>query len=134
MAKTKLPINHRQRKDTYVHKSMEHNDKTTETVPNETPSIREILFRNTQGLDYDNYKTPFYEEQSTFSSEDLHKIQDMELTDKLSYLDSVTKQAEELRTKISDFQKAEQKQKQEAYKKANTMTNEARESEDSKAT
>ena len=48
------------------------------TQPNQTMSIREILFRNTQGMTYDNYKTPYYEDQATFSSQALNKIQEME--------------------------------------------------------
>jgi hypothetical protein len=56
------------------------------TKPNQSMSIRDILFRNTNGMSYDNYKTPYYEEQATLSSEPLNKIQDMEPTEKLQYL------------------------------------------------
>ena len=79
------------------------------TQPNQTMSIREILFRNTQGMTYDNYKTPYYEDQATFSSQALNKIQEMEPTEKLQYLKEVNSQVQTLTKKIKDheLQKAE---------------------------
>jgi len=79
------------------------------TQPNQTMSIREILFRNTQGMTYDNYKTPYYEDQATFSSQALNKIQEMEPTEKLQYLKEVNSQVQTLTKKIQDHenQKAE---------------------------
>ena len=79
------------------------------TQPNQTMSVREILFRNTQGMTYDNYKTPYYEEQATFSSQALNKIQEMEPVEKLQYLKEVNSQVQTLTKKIKDHeaQKAE---------------------------
>lgn len=79
------------------------------TQPNQTMSIREILFRNTQGMTYDNYKTPYYEDQATFSSQALNKIQEMEPVEKLQYLKEVNSQVQTLTKKIKDHesQKAE---------------------------
>lgn len=79
------------------------------TTPNQTMSIREILFRNTQGMTYDNYKTPYYEDQATFSSQALNKIQEMEPVEKLQYLKEVNSQVQTLTKKIQDHenQKAE---------------------------
>lgn len=76
------------------------------TKPNQSQSIREILFRNTQGMSYDNYKTPYYEEQATFSSQSLNKIQDMEPTDKLQYLADVQKQVVDLQSKVKEHEAA----------------------------
>ena len=84
------------------------------TKPNQTASIREILFRNTQGMTYDNYKTPYYEDQATFSSQSLNKIQEMEPVEKLQFLKEVQSQVKGLQTKISNHEKA----KQEALLKA----------------
>lgn len=132
MARKTTP-QHKSCKFQYQHKDFEKNNGTTEVVPNEALSVREILFRNTQGLDYDNYKTPFYEEQASFSSTDLHKIQDMELPDKMLYLDSVTEQANDLRAKIQDYSdKQAQAQKQAEKTIAIAQQNEASESEGSK--
>ena len=80
------------------------------TVPNQTQSIREILFRNTAGMTYDNYKTPYYEDQATFSSQPLNKIQEMEPVEKLQYLAQVKAQVDNLQQKISahEAQKAEE--------------------------
>jgi thermostable 8-oxoguanine DNA glycosylase len=84
------------------------------TKPNQSQSIREILFRNTQGMSYDNYKTPYYEEQASFSSQSLNKIQDMEPTEKLQYLKELNTQVKDLESKI----KADEKAKAEAIAQA----------------
>jgi hypothetical protein len=74
------------------------------TKPNQSMSVREILFRNTQGMTYDNYKTPYYEDQATFSSQSLNKIQEMEPVEKLQYLRQVSDQVKTLTTKIKDYE------------------------------
>ena len=74
------------------------------TVPNQTQSVRDILFKNTQGMTYDNYKTPYYEDQATFSSQPLNKIQEMEPVEKLQYLSDVKAQVVNLENKIKDFE------------------------------
>jgi hypothetical protein len=76
------------------------------TKPNQSQSIREILFRNTQGMTYDNYKTPYYEDQATFSSQSLNKIQEMEPVEKLQYLKQINEQVSTLKTKIETDEKA----------------------------
>jgi hypothetical protein len=78
----------------------------TLTVPNQSMSIRDILFRNTQGMAYDNYKTPYYEEQATFSSIPLNVIQDMEPSEKMNYLQEVTEKANTLKLKIKAEEEA----------------------------
>ena len=84
------------------------------TKPNQSQTIREILFRNTQGMSYDNYKTPYYEEQASFSSQSLNKIQDMEPVEKLQYLKELNTQVKDLESKI----KADEKAKAEALAEA----------------
>lgn len=74
------------------------------TKPNQSMSIREILFRNTQGMTYDNYKTPYYEDQATFSSQSLNRIQEMEPTEKLQYLNEVNTQVTSLQEKIKNHE------------------------------
>jgi hypothetical protein len=74
------------------------------TVPNQTQSVRDILFKNTQGMTYDNYKTPYYEDQATFSSQAFNKIQEMEPVEKLQYLSDVKAQVVNLESKIKDFE------------------------------
>lgn len=76
------------------------------TKPNQSQSIREILFRNTQGMTYDNYKTPYYEDQATFSSQSLNKIQEMEPVEKLQYLKDINEQVSTLKSKIEADEKA----------------------------
>lgn len=83
--------------------------KTVHTKPNGAQSVREILFRNTSGMAYDNYKTPFYEEQATFSSQPMNVIQDMELSEKLQFLAETKANATALENKIKDYQAELQK-------------------------
>ena len=80
------------------------------TKPNQSMSIREMLFRNTAGMTYDNYKTPYYEDQATFSSESLNKIQEMEPVEKLQYLAEVQEKVTNLKNKIQDFEAQKQAQ------------------------
>jgi hypothetical protein len=101
------------------------------TKPNQSMSVREILFRNTQGMTYDNYKTPYYEDQASFSSQTLNKIQEMEPVEKLQYLSEVSSQVKALQTKISDHEKAKQEALIQASKEAvvDTQTNKETKSE-----
>ena len=73
------------------------------TKPNGNQTIREILFRNTQGMTYDNYKTPFYEDQATWSSQSLNEIQSMDITDKMTFLDNLKTKTEDLKSKIQAY-------------------------------
>ena len=70
------------------------------TKPNQAQTIRDILFRNTAGMSYDNYKTPYYEDQATFSSQAMNKIQDMEPTEKLQFLEELNTNVINLQEKI----------------------------------
>lgn len=110
MAKTKKVRN----KWEGVTPTPEYNTGEVITKPNQTASVREILFRNTQGMTYDNYKTPYYEAQASFSSQALNKIQEMEPVEKLQYLKEVQSQVKGLQKQISEHEKA----KQEALLKA----------------
>lgn len=103
-------------KDKWQSVNIKAEDNTGEVItkPNQTASVREILFRNTQGMTYDNYKTPYYEAQATFSSQALNKIQEMEPVEKLQYLKEVSSQVKGLQKQISEHEKA----KQEALLKA----------------
>lgn len=93
-------------KDKWKSVSIMAEDNTGEVItkPNQSMSVREILFRNTQGMTYDNYKTPYYEDQATFSSQSLNKIQEMEPVEKLQYLKQVSDQVKTLTTKIKDYE------------------------------
>jgi hypothetical protein len=95
------------------------------TKPNQSMSVREILFRNTQGMTYDNYKTPYYEDQATFSSQSLNKIQEMEPVEKLQYLKNVSSQVKSLEKQIKDHETAKQEALIQASKEAvvDTQTN-----------
>ena len=101
------------------------------TKPNQSMSVREILFRNTQGMSYDNYKTPYYEDQATFSSQSLNKIQEMEPVEKLQYLKNVSSQVKSLEKQIKDHEKAKQEALIQASQEAvvDTQTNKETKSE-----
>ena len=101
------------------------------TKPNQSMSVREILFRNTQGMTYDNYKTPYYEDQATFSSQSLNKIQEMEPVEKLQYLKNVSSQVKSLEKQIKDHETAKQEALIQASQEAvvHTQTNKETKSE-----
>ena len=84
------------------------------TKPNQSMSIKDILYRNTQGMAYSNYKTPYYEEEATFQSQSLNKISDMEPTEKLQFLKDLNEQVSSLSKQI----KADEKAKAEAVAQA----------------
>lgn len=91
-------------KDTRLKIKGENNTGEIKTKPNGAQSVRDILFRNTQGMAYDNYKTPFYEEQASFSSQSMNIIQDMELTEKLQFLKEQKIRIESLTNSVQDYQ------------------------------
>jgi len=100
------------------------------TKPNQAQTIRDILFRNTAGMSYDNYKTPYYEDQATFSSQAMNKIQDMEPTEKLQFLEELNTNVTNLQEKIKaheDEKAALLKAQQEATQSANESTSETTE-------
>lgn len=74
------------------------------TKPNAADSVRDILFRNTSGMSYDNYKTPYYEEQATLSSQALNVIQDMEPAEKMQFLAEKRKEFKSLQDKIAAYE------------------------------
>jgi prephenate dehydrogenase len=59
---------------------------------------------------YSNYKTPYYEDEATFSSQSLNKIQEMEPVEKLQYIDELSNKMDTLKESIKqhEAQKAEQ--------------------------
>ena len=100
------------------------------TKPNQAQTIRDILFRNTAGMSYDNYKTPYYEDQATFSSQAMNKIQDMEPTEKLQFLEELNTNVTNLQEKIKaheDEKAALLKAQQESTQNANESTSETTE-------
>ena len=88
----------------------EYNSGEVITKPNQSQSIRDILFKNSVGMTYDNYKTPYYEAQATFSTTPMNQIQDMEPVEKLQFLKQVQGQVKDLHAQI----KADEKAKAEA--------------------
>ena len=103
-------------KNKYKHVDITPDQSTDEVItkPNQSMSIRDILFRNTSGMSYDNYKTSYYEEQATFSSEAVNKIQDMEPVEKLQYIETLNYKMNDLKTKIEAEEQAKQVAIQEA--------------------
>ena len=99
------------------------------TKPNQAQTIRDILFRNTAGMSYDNYKTPYYEDQATFSSQAMNKIQDMEPTEKLQFLEELNSNVQTLQDKIKTHEeekaallKAQQEKQQQEIAAASETT------------
>lgn len=78
-------------------------DEKYKVVQGEAFSVREMLIKHANGTMFDNVKTPFYEEQATFSTMELNKIQSMDAVDKLIYLKEIKEKASALETQISDY-------------------------------
>jgi gas vesicle protein len=74
-------------------------------------------------MDYDNYKTPYYEEQATFSSQSLNKIQEMEPVEKLQFLKQVNTQVNELTDKIKSFEDSKAQAIKDAQKEVEDTQN-----------
>lgn len=72
-------------------------------VPDETYTVREMLHRHANGINFDNVKTPFYEEQASFTTKSIAELQRMDITDKLQYLDQHKAEMEVLRAKIQEY-------------------------------
>ena len=81
-------------------------------------------------MSYDNYKTPYYEDQATFSSQAMNKIQDMEPTEKLQFLEQLNQSVTTLQDKIKAHEQAkadllaQQQAKEDQYKAAASETTE----------
>ena len=93
------------------------------TVQNETRSIREILTRHANGLNFDNFKTPFYEDQATFSTMNIHELQKMDITDKIQYLTDLQQRTTALKAKIEDYKAEQDAQLQQNVVTTNGATN-----------
>ena len=120
-------------KDKWKVQKIKVQDNTGEIVtkPNQAMSVRDMLFRNTQGMTYDNYKTPYYEDQASFSTQALNKIQEMEPVEKLQYLSEVSSQVKSLENKIKEHETAKQEALIQATQEAvvDTQTNKETKSE-----
>ena len=88
------------------------------TKPNQAMSIREIMYRNTTGMAFDNTKTPYYEEEATFESTALNTISQMEPTEKLQHLEMVSNKVKSLQDSI----KADEEAKVKAIAEAQAAT------------
>ena len=100
------------------------------TKPNQAQTIRDILFRNTAGMSYDNYKTPYYEDEAHFGSQAMNKIFDMEATEKLQFLEELNTNVTNLQNKVKAHEEEKAallKAQQEAIRKANETTSETTE-------
>lgn len=89
-------------------------------VPDESMTVREMLHRHANGINFDNVKTPFYEEQATFSSQSIYELQKMDLTDKIQFLEEHAKQTNALKLKVKNYQDKLIKEAQENEVKATT--------------
>lgn len=88
--------------------------------PNEARSIRELLQRNINGLDFDVTKTPYYEEEAKLSGIAFNKVQHMDFGERARYYEEVSELTADISSQIKEHQKkvdAENKAKAEAKAK-----------------
>jgi len=94
------------------------------TIPDESFTIRQLLNRHANGINFDNVKTPFYEEQASFTTKSIHELQKMDITDKLQYLEQHRSEMEVLENKIKAYQEEQQAQAKLNEVQTTTTTNE----------
>lgn len=99
MATTKIFFNNRRPKNKPKAKTYE----KSRTVPSESMTIRQMLNRHANGINFDNVKTPFYEEQASFTTQSIHELQKMDLTDKLQYLQELEDKTNLLKAKVQAY-------------------------------
>ena len=101
--------------------------KPTLTREGKALTVRQILTNSANGLDFEDVKTPFYEDEATFSTQDFNKIQQMDFAERQQYYEKVSKQAKDLSKKIQHYnerkkQEASEQQAQEAAARAQEPT------------
>lgn len=119
MAVKKTKIN----KMAYEYKPKDKEWGTSLAIPDESFTIRQMLHRHANGINFDNVKTPYYEEQASFSSKSIHELQKLDPTDKLQYLEKHEAQTKALRLKIQQHEDEKKAQKQLNEVKETTTTN-----------
>lgn len=82
------------------------------TVPSESMTVREMLNRHANGINFDNVKTPFYEEQASLTTKSIHELQKMDITDKLQYLEKHAEEVQNLKNKIEAYKQEQQENAQ----------------------
>ena len=84
------------------------------TIQEESLSIRQILNRSIQGIEYTNFKTPYYEDEAQLSNYEFNKINNMDSDDKLRLYAEISEKTKTLSEEINTFNvlKAEELKKQ----------------------
>lgn len=107
-----------------VTKHTEKNTMPTETIPDETLTIRQILQKHQHGINVADQlsRQPLYEENPNFDSPDMQQMAYSDLTEQEDVLRDVSEIIKESRDKRTDYNK---KVQQEASKVASQDSSEA---------
>ncbi len=81
------------------------NELVSKTIQNDSLTIREILNRSIQGIEYTDFKTPYYEDEAHLSNYEFNKINNMDMDDKLRMYQEINQQTAELTNSIQKHKK-----------------------------
>ena len=97
------------------------NELASLTKQNDSMTIREILHRSIQGIEYHDFKTPFYEDEAHLSNYEFNKINNMDLDDKLRLYKEIGTQTRDLTNQIekhkTDMEHIEKQQQAETLQR-----------------
>lgn len=114
-------------------KFYESNDQPSLAKPNESLSIRQILNRSVNGIEFENSKTPYYEQEASLTNVSFNQIQHMDFNEKHAYLTDVSRDVNELTEMVEKHQKeleAEQAARMEEERKRLEYIEELRRTKD----
>ena len=81
------------------------NELVSKTKQNESLTIREILNRSIQGIEYTDFKTPYYEDEANLSNYEFNVINNMDMDDKLRMYEEINQKTGELTNSIQKHKK-----------------------------
>ncbi len=78
------------------------NELASKTIQHETLTIRQILNRSIQGIEYTDFRTPYYEDEAGLSNYELNKINNMDEVDKLRLYSELSEKTQNLSQQIEE--------------------------------
>lgn len=101
-------VNKYDRKKEIVQLGKEDYSKTTSlTKQGDVLSIREILNKSANGIEFLDHKTPFYEEEAILSGYAFNKVQHMDFAERAEFYGKVSEETKRISDSIKEFNKKE---------------------------
>lgn len=101
MAKKRLTIDKYNRTEADIIAGQEdYKGRVSLTKPNQTKSIRQLLERSINGIDFTDTKTPFYEDEAQLTAIAFNKIQHMDFGERARFYEQVSEDTKKLSQQI----------------------------------